>query len=195
VPNQPIFDTKTPQNGFVFSYETQLVFCLTTSCLMGCPFFTWLRLVKTHIVRKNPANRHLDSSAHRPLTPFSHTPRSYLHASKPQSVLWEPSRWERRSRVGRDAVAANAVPRSGKPKAEPSGRERVQPVHYSYNPFMFESYQIAEEPVIVLWKVWKVWKLFFRVPNPFSLRTLGVYSDEMRRMFAVAATFGTRKRH
>jgi hypothetical protein len=36
------------------------------------------------------------------------------------------SRWGRRSRVGRDAVVANADPRSGEPKAEPRGSERVQ---------------------------------------------------------------------
>jgi hypothetical protein len=31
--------------------------------------------------------------------------------SVPVIALWEPSRWERRSRVGRDAVAANATPK------------------------------------------------------------------------------------
>ena len=41
----------------------------------------------------------------------------------------KPSRRERRSRVGRDAVAANAVPRSGKTEAEPSGSEQVQLSH------------------------------------------------------------------
>ena len=44
--------------------------------------------------------------------------------------------------------------------------------------------------VSALCKVWKVWKLFFRIPNPSLLGTLGAESDETRRMFAIGATFG-----